>query len=132
VDIVIIDTSAYSAYMRGHAGVNAIVRRNLVLALPPVVLGELDAGFRAGNRLERNRAELREFLSARRVQVPAMTAATADRYAAIHDYLRGKGTPVPTNDIWIAAVAMEHGWLVLTTDAHFKRIPQILVEIPSP
>jgi predicted nucleic acid-binding protein len=93
-----------------------------------VVLGELLSGFRSGGREVRNRQELREFLASPRVQVLPMGLETGERFAAIHQLLRQTGKPLPPNDMWIAASAMEHGLRVLTADTHFRAIPTLLAE----
>ncbi len=124
----LLDTSAYSAFLRGHAELKLALQRADRIALTAIVLGELGAGFRAGTRQRKNEAELRRFLSSPRVDVVAVDPETADRYAVILHGLRQTGTPLPTNDIWIAASAMQHGLRVLTTDAHYTKIPQIIVE----
>lgn len=97
------------------------------IVLPAVVLGELLAGFRIGSRDRANRRELGALLDSARVRVAPLDAETAQRYAEIVSYLRDRGTPIPTNDIWIAAAAMQWGLRVLTTDAHFDRLPQVSV-----
>lgn len=124
----LLDTSAYSAFMRGHEELKLALQRTDRIVLTPIVLGELGAGFRAGARHKKNEAELRRFLSSPRVDVVAVDAETAERYAVILHALRQAGTPIPTNDIWIAASAMQHGLRVLTTDVHYTRIPQVIVE----
>jgi predicted nucleic acid-binding protein len=124
----LLDTSAYSAFMRGHEDLKLALQRADRIALTPVVLGELGAGFRAGTRQKKNENELRRFLSSPRVDVVAVDADTAERYAVILHALRQAGTPIPTNDIWIAASAMQHGLRILTTDIHYSRIPQVIVE----
>lgn len=124
----LLDTSAYSAFLRGHEELKLALQRADRIVLTPIVLGELGAGFRAGARRQKNEAELRRFLSSPRVDVVAVDPDTAERYAVILHGLRAAGTPIPTNDIWIAASAMQHGLRVLTTDVHYTRIPQIIVE----
>jgi tRNA(fMet)-specific endonuclease VapC len=123
-----LDTSAYSAFMRGHAAVVSAVRRAERIVLSPIAIGELKAGFRGGSRSREHAVELSQFLASPRVQVVDLTTNTAERYAAIVDYLSRAGTPVPTNDAWIAASAMEHGLIVLTTDRHYERMPQVVSE----
>jgi tRNA(fMet)-specific endonuclease VapC len=123
-----LDSSAYSAFMRGHARVVPAVRRAERIVLSPIVIGELKTGFRGGARVERNTAELWQFLASPRVQVVDLTTHTAERYAAIVDYLSRARTRVPTNDAWIAASAMEHGLIVHTTDRHYGRMPQVVSE----
>ena len=124
----LLDTSAYAAFLRGHEGLKQALQRADRIALTPIVLGELGAGFRAGARQQKHDAELRQFLDSPRVDVVAVEAETAERYAVILHALRQAGTPIPTNDIWIAASAMQHGLRVLTTDVHYDRIPQVIVE----
>ena len=85
-----------------------------------------------GSRLEKNLAELNQFLAGQRVRVAVMDKETAQRYATILRYLQEKGAPIPTNDIWIAASAMQHGLELVTIDNHFRRIPQIVTEIYPP
>ena len=125
----LVDTSAYSAFLRGHDQVTECIQKSDLLALNPVILGELLAGFRDGSRLEENRAWLEQFLSSSRVRVLDVDRETADRYSEIHVYLKRRGTPIPANDVWIAASAMQHGLYVLTTDPHFERVVQVSVEL---
>lgn len=125
---VMLDTSAYSAYLRGNAEVQQALREADEIYLNPVVLGELSAGFSHGNREKKNRDILKEFLASPRVQVAVIDEETAERYAAILNYLRSKGTPLPTSDLWIAATAMQYGLKLITTDSHFRNVPQIIVE----
>ena len=124
---ILLDTSAYSAFMRGHSEVKLALQQAEEIFLSPVVLGELHAGFRRGRQRSKNQHELHAFLSSPRAIVADIGEETALRYAEIVSFLRAAGTPIPTNDIWIAAGAMEHGLEILTTDAHFQRIPQVLV-----
>ncbi len=123
---ILLDTSAYAAFKRGHGDVVDLVRAAEQILLPVVVVGELLAGFEAGSRREQNRSELEQFCANRRVEVVPLTWASAERYAAIYGYLRAAGTPVSTNDLWIAAAAMVRGALLVTLDTHFRHIPQIL------
>jgi predicted nucleic acid-binding protein len=124
---ILLDTSAYSAFMRGHAEVKLVVQKAEEIHLSPVVLGALHAGFRSSQHRSRNQRDLHVFLSSPRVVVADIGEETALRYAEIVSFLRATGTPVPTNDIWIAAGAMQHGLEILTTDTHYLRIPQVLV-----
>jgi predicted nucleic acid-binding protein len=123
-----LDTSAYSAYLRGNAEAKQALREADEIYLNPVVLGELYAGFTRGNREKRNRDIVREFLGSPRVRVAVIDEETAERYSAILTYLWSKGTPLPTNDLWIAATAMQYGLKLITTDSHFRNVPQIIVE----
>ena len=125
---VMLDTSAYSAYLRGNAEVKQVLQEADVIYLNPVVLGELFAGFAHGGREKKNRDILREFLASPRVQVAVIDEETAERYSAIISYLWSKGTPLPTNDLWIAATTMQYGLKLITTDSHYRHVPQIIVE----
>lgn len=93
----------------------------------PIVLGELYAGFRRGAQIAENEANLGRFLASPRVDIMPVTEDTAQRYALILNDLRRSGGIIPTNDIWIAATAMEHGLRLLTTDSHYERVRQIAV-----
>lgn len=117
-----IDTNAYTAFKRGDANVLAALRQAERIFVSVTVLGELLAGFAAGNREAMNREELSRFLASSRVQLAPATAATADLYAVVYAALRRKGSPIPTNDLWIAASALEHGAALLSLDAHFAQI----------
>jgi tRNA(fMet)-specific endonuclease VapC len=125
---VMMDTSAFAAFLRGSPGVKEAVQQADGIVLNPVVLGELLAGFLMGRNEKRNRAILRDFLGSTRVVMVEMDEETSERYAVILQSLRMKGTPIPTNDVWIAASAMQHGLKVLTTDKHYLEVAQILIE----
>lgn len=125
---VLLDTSAYSALWRGHQPVLDAIQRSETVAVSAVVLGELYSGFRAGNRWTENTARLAQFLSKPSVRVVNVTEETALRYAEVDVYLRKKGRPIPRNDVWIAAAALEHGLHLLTLDVHFREIPLLLIQ----
>ncbi|MDE0052818.1 MAG: type II toxin-antitoxin system VapC family toxin [Gammaproteobacteria bacterium] len=117
---ILLDSNAYSHLKRGHPRIAEIVRSSEQILLPFVVIGELLYGFRHGTRLERNLGELYAFLENPRVATPAMNLTTADRYARIATALRTKARPIPSNDIWIAAHAMETGADLISSDSHFE------------
>lgn len=119
---ILIDTNAYTAFMLGDVAVVEVVAHAERLCLSSIVLGELLGGFAAGTRESKNRAELARFLDSPRVEVVPVTAQTADSYALVYSSLRRKGQPIPTNDLWIAASALEHGAALLTRDTHFGHI----------
>lgn len=119
---IAIDTNAYTAFKRGDANVIAVLQHAPSILVCVTVLGELLGGFAAGNREQTNRSELTQFINTARVKVVAGTSATADLYALVHAALRRKGQPIPSNDLWIAASALEHGAALLTLDAHFQAI----------
>jgi predicted nucleic acid-binding protein len=118
--------------MRGHEAAKSAVQRADEILVTPVVVGELLAGFLRGRNRRRNQRELDAFLASPRVGVVTVDAETAERYAVIITALRAAGTPIPTNDVWIAASAMQHGLRVTTTDAHHTQVPQILVDYFPP
>lgn len=125
----LLDTSAYVAAKRGHAAVARAIRTSSDLVFSTIVLGELLFGFRHGSRYEKNLAELQEFLSHRAVRLLPVGRTTADRFGRIAAALKKAGTPIPTNDIWIAAHAMETGAELVTLDAHFERVAGIAVTV---
>lgn len=120
-----LDTSAYSHFKRGDEQVAQLLDRAEWLGLPATVLGELRAGFLLGGRREQNEAELRDFLSNPVVRELAVDGEASRHYAEIVVELRRAGTPIPTNDIWIAATAACEGALVVTYDPHFERIARV-------
>ena len=117
---VLLDTDAYSALKRAHPAVVDIVRRSEDVLLSTVVAGELLYGFRCGNRFERNRDELEQFAASPFVTVVPVTMATADRFSRMAAALEARGKPIPTNDLWIAAQAMESGADLLSFDRHYE------------
>lgn len=119
---LLLDTNAYSALGNGHPDVSRMVREAERILLSSIVMGELLAGFRHGTRLDENLADLRRFRELPRVDLVPVTATTADRYGRIYAALRRKGRPIPTNDMWIAAHAMETGADLLSFDPHFREV----------
>ena len=119
---VLLDSNAYSNLKRGHHRIVEIVRNSEEVLLPLVVIGELLYGFRNGSRPDRNARELHAFLDSSYVSVAAMTVTTADRYSRVASALRAKGRPIPSNDIWIAAHAMETGADLVSYDRHFDYV----------
>ncbi len=117
---VLLDTNAYTALFRGHSGVAARVRSAEQVLVSVVVAGELLFGFRNGTRYEANREELDDFLASPYVTLLPVTWVTADRFGRIAAALRQKGKPLPTNDIWIAAHAMESGADLVSFDGSLR------------
>ena len=125
---VLIDTNVYVAFKRGDRETLKEIQNVDYIGLCPVVLGELLSGFKAGAKEKKNRKELEEFLENPRVSIVEIGEETAEFYSEIYLNLRKKGTPVPTNDIWIAACAMERGLVLYTFDIHFKNIDGLLLK----
>ncbi len=123
-----LDTSAYSAFLKGNPEIKLSLQQADEIFLNPIILGELLAGFAMGRSEKKNRSLLRNFLSSPRVKIIDIDEETSERYAVIMNYLREKATPIPTNDMWIAASAMQHGLKVLTTDGHYLKVPHVLTE----
>ena len=123
---VLIDTNIYSFAMKGDVGVVDALRRIDVIGFSAISIGELLSGFKGGNRETGNREELYLFLDSPRVVVHPIDEGTADFYASILNNLKVAGTPIPTNDIWIAAVAFQHGYHLYSKDEHFSLIPGLL------
>jgi tRNA(fMet)-specific endonuclease VapC len=118
--------------MRGHAEIKSALQRAEEICVNPIILEELLAGFRRGGRLRKNQEELRMFLSSPRVHVLNLDEETAERYSLVLDSLWRAGTPIPSNDLWIAASAMQHGLRILTTDAHYQKVAQVVVDYVEP
>ncbi|MEA2602138.1 MAG: tRNA(fMet)-specific endonuclease VapC [Acidobacteriota bacterium] len=119
---VLLDTNAYSALRRGNEIVADHVRRSEEVLLSAVVVGELLFGFRNGSRYEENAHALQIFLKDPNVRLLPVTWDAADLFGQISTALRRRGKPIPTNDIWIAAHAMEESADLLSSDDHFSEI----------
>jgi tRNA(fMet)-specific endonuclease VapC len=126
---LLLDTSAYSHLMRGHKEIAMLLDEADEVLLCPIIVGELLAGFKNGSKELQNKAVLKDFLSLPNVGVLSLDDTTAERYAVIFDYLKKNGTPIPINDIWIAACAMQHGLVLVTSDKHFSTLPQIVFNV---
>ncbi len=121
-----IDTNAYSDFMRGDPRRVQIIRAAARIYLPLIVLGELRAGFAAGNQKSANAANLHRFLNSPRVSILSPDEQTTHHYARLHLQLRREGTAIPTNDLWIAALVIQHDLTLCTSDAHFEHLPQLV------
>lgn len=129
---VLLDTNAYSALRRGQKLVVEQVRRSEEVLLSIVVVGELLFGFRNGTRHEENLRALKAFAEDPNVRLLPVTWDTADWFGRISAGLKRKGRPIPTNDIWIAAHAMEEGADLISSDPHFGNIDDLpWVEFPA-
>jgi len=119
---VALDTNADSDFLRGEPLRVDVVRSAERIHLPLIVLGELRAGFAAGNREEENPATLEQFLGSPRASALGLDEVTTEHYARIFLQLRRKGAAIPTNDLWIAALAVQHDLDPCTSDAHFEHV----------
>jgi tRNA(fMet)-specific endonuclease VapC len=122
---IALDTNRYTDLCRGDVSVVKIVERASEVWLPFIALGELRAGFAVGNQGPRNEAVLRRFLLKPGVGVIYADEQTTHHYANVYRQLRKQGTPIPTNDMWIAALVLQHSLVLFARDAHFDVLPQL-------
>lgn len=122
---IALDTNRYTDLFRGDALVADMVAVADEVWLPFIVLGELRAGFAAGSQEARNEAVLRRFLIKPDVGVLYPDEQTTHHYANVYRQLRRQGTPIPTNDMWIAALVLQHSLVLFARDAHFDALPQL-------
>ncbi len=126
---LILDTNAYIGFKLDYAElVEYLVRANSIF-VSPIVLGELMFGFRDGEKFDKNTEELNQFLAHPAVEIISITEITSDRYSRIAAKLKQQGTPIPSNDIWIAAQTMETGAELVTMDNHFSRIEGLVYRL---
>lgn len=123
---ILLDTNAYTAFKLADPSIIEIIKHAEIIAMSPIVLGELIGGFDNGNKAKKNREELHLFLSSSRIRIFPLTFDTSNFYSHIYTALKNKGNPIPTNDMWIAAQSMEHGCGLCTYDKHFKAIDGLL------
>jgi tRNA(fMet)-specific endonuclease VapC len=121
-----LDTNTYTDLCRGVAAVVALVERAELVFLPFIVLAELRAGFSAGRRGTENELVLRRFLMKPGVTVLFADERTIQHYVAAFRQLRRQGTPIPTNDLWIGALVLQHDLVLCARDRHFDHLPQIV------
>ena len=129
---LVLDTSAYSHFRRGHELVLDFMAGAGIIFLSTTVLGELEAGFELGGRARENRILLGEFLDESFVAVRPVTATVARRYGQVFAQLRRCGTPIPVNDIWIAASTLDCGGHLLTFDDDFRNVASLDCTILKP
>jgi len=129
---ILLDTTGYVGFKRGTEEVVDIITSAELVLFSPIVLGELMFGFRNGNRFKKNMDELNKFLDHEVVEIVHIGKTTSDRYSRIALHLKRQGTPIPSNDIWIAAQAMEHGAELITLDRHFENIAGLVYILPTP
>lgn len=125
----LLDTNAYVDLLKGGAAVASLVREAEQLVFSTVVVGELLFGFRNGTRYDKNLAVLDDFLGQSWVELHSVTRVTADRFGRVAAALRKAGTPIPTNDVWIAAHAFETGAELITFDRHFESVRGLPVSV---
>lgn len=129
---IVLDTSAYSWLRAGDPNVLDAVAAADVVIVPVIVLGELEAAFEGGTRAADNRASLAELVAEPWIDVQDVTPAIARRYGRVFSRLRKAGTPIPLNDVWIAATSLERAARLITFDAHFDVVEGLSVKILNP
>lgn len=125
---LVLDTNAYSALLVGNNRAREIMESADELVLPAIVIGELFSGFLQGKRTEKNMAELKAFLKEPGVRVQDIGGSQAEKYGLLIKNLKAAGTPIPTNDVWIAATALSLGASILTRDRHFESVIGLFVQ----
>ena len=126
---ILLDTSAYVGFKRNAVEAVEIIVKAELIVFSPIVMGELMFGFRNGTRFKENMDDLDRFLNHEVVDLVPIGKITSDRYSRIAVKLKQQGTPIPTNDIWIAAHAMEQGAELITSDQHFDKINGLVYTI---
>ena len=123
---VALDTNRLTDLFRNDLALAKYLEKCTEVWVPLIVLAEILAGFYDGTRQPHNEAMLRKFMAEGTVGILMPGKETAEQYARLYVQLKRAGTPLPTNDIWIAALALEHNLTLITRDRHFERIPQLL------
>jgi tRNA(fMet)-specific endonuclease VapC len=120
-----LDTNRYSDLARGDASIVEVVEAADEVCLPFIVVAELRAGFVHGTQGPRNEAALRRFLMKAGMGILYADEQTTHHYATVYRQLRKQGTPIPTNDMWIAALVLQHSLVLCARDVHFDALPQL-------
>ena len=120
---LLLDTSAYARFFGGDDRVLEALGDAETVFLSVIVLGELLAGFRGGSKSQENRAQLSDFLRKPSVRPLDVDTETAEVFGQVFQTLKRAGTPIPMNDVWIAAQAIETGSVIVTFDEHFRKVP---------
>ena len=122
---LLLDTNRYSDLVAGEPDVLGVIRRSQEVWIPFIVLGELRGGFASGNRQSANEQQLERFLAAPAVHVLLADEASSNWYGDLFSRLRGHGIRIPTNDIWIAALSIQHNLPIYSRDRHFQMVPGV-------
>jgi tRNA(fMet)-specific endonuclease VapC len=126
---ILLDTSAYVGFKQNRAEIVDVLLKAETILFSPVVLGELMFGFRNGTKFKQNMDDLNRFLGHEIVNLVQINEITADRYSRIANQLKLQGTPIPTNDIWIAAQTLENGAELISLDRHFEKVQGLVCSI---
>ena len=120
---LLVDSNRYTEFAKGDPAVVARVESALEVFVPVIVLGELRSGFAFGSKRQKNEEVLEKFLASPDIHILVVDSETTNHYASVYSSLRRNGTPIPTNDIWIAALALQHDLTLDTGDSHFQHVP---------
>jgi tRNA(fMet)-specific endonuclease VapC len=123
---LLLDTNRLTDVFRGEASVTHTIEHAMEVWLPFVALAEIKAGFLAGKKAQDNEKLLNTFLRLPSVAILYADRETTEVYARLFVQLRRAGTPVPTNDLWIASLAVQHQLTLISRDEHFDKFPQVL------
>jgi len=124
---LLLDTNAYTRYIAGESAVLDAIRSADIVYMSIFVLGELLCGFKSGTRERENRLLLRKFLGGPKSRILEGTEATSEHYGSLKAHLKKSGTPIPLNDVWVAAHALETGSMLVTFDLHFEHVPGLRI-----
>jgi tRNA(fMet)-specific endonuclease VapC len=124
---LMIDTSIYIEYLRGNKDIKNILDFTDIISFSVISIGEIFAGFYLSKNIKKYLTEVEEFLNSPRLIIYNIDSETAEFYAKIVSELKLSGSPIPTNDIWIASLALQHGIKLFTTDNHFKKVPGLFL-----
>ncbi|MBX9572367.1 MAG: type II toxin-antitoxin system VapC family toxin [Candidatus Obscuribacterales bacterium] len=122
---IALDTNRYVDFMKNDLATSALIRRASEIYMPLIVLAELRAGFAYGSKAKENEQRLVRFLNSARVQVLCPDEGTTFVYAQLYAQLKKQGTPIPSNDLWVAALVVQHDLILCARDKHFDFLPQI-------
>ncbi len=123
---VALDTNRLTDLFQGDAALSNHLAECDEVWLPLIALAEIQAGFLGGSQQHRNEILLRKFLNTPTVNILMPSRETADQYARLFVQLKRAGTPIPDNDLWIAALVLQHDLVLMTRDRHFEKVPQLL------
>jgi tRNA(fMet)-specific endonuclease VapC len=123
---ILLDTNSLTDVFRGDAALIRTVESATDVWLPFIAVAEIKAGFLVGKRSAANEALLLAFLQLPHVDVAYADHETTEIYARLFLQLRRAGTPIPTNDLWIASLAVQHQLCLVSRDRHFDKLPQLL------
>lgn len=124
---MLLDTNAYTGLLSGDERVLDYISKAQVVLMSVIVIGELHAGFRGGLKQSQNNELLQKFLKKSIVETIDVTIETAEIFGMVKGNLKKAGTPLPINDIWIAAQAIEMGSILISFDSHFHKIPGLRI-----